>query len=224
MSHPHSYSDDDIDVVWRVMAARRDVRQFTQEPLPFGMVERLVAAAHMAPSVGFMQPWRFLRVTRHELRQEIYKLVEAERHETARHLPTRNQEFLKLKVEGILECQELLAAALMPDREAHVIGRRTMPDMDLASVGCAIQNMWLAARAEGVGLGWVSFFEPQALAQLLRLPEGARPVALLCLGRVPAFSARPQFEQLGWGERLDISQVLFDNEWPQGMQGTPAAY
>ncbi|MHB0922169.1 MAG: nitroreductase family protein, partial [Thiomonas delicata] len=111
-----------------------------------------------------------------------------------------------------------------PGRDAHIIGRRTMPDMDLASVGCAIQNMWLAARAEGVGLGWVSFFEPQSLADLLRLPAGARPVALLCIGRVPAFYPRPMFEEAGWGRRLAMDDVLFENHWPDSAQGTPAPY
>ncbi|MHB9051601.1 MAG: 5,6-dimethylbenzimidazole synthase [Thiomonas delicata] len=224
MKHLHSFSDVEIEALWRVLTERRDMRHFTPEALPEGLIERLVAAAHLAPSVGFMQPWRFLRITDQDLRLAIHRLVDAERSKTAEALPSRNQEFLKVKVEGILECPELLAVTLMPGRDAHIIGRRTMPDMDLASVGCAIQNMWLAARVEGVGLGWVSFFEPQSLADLLRLPAGARPVALLCIGRVPAFYPRPMFEEAGWGRRLAMDDVLFENHWPDSAQGTPAPY
>src|SRR5690606_24339590 len=110
----------------------------------------------------------------------------------------RSDEFMQLKVEGILECAELLVAALPEGRDAHVFGRRTLPEMDLASLSCAIQNMWLAARAEGLGMGWVSLFDPLALAQLLNMPAGARPVAVLCLGPVDAFYARPMLEELGW--------------------------
>ncbi len=220
----HRYPDADIAAIDRAIRERRDMRHFLPDPLPDGMIERLVEAAHLAPSVGFMQPWRFLRVTDRALRGRIHELVEAERLATAAALPSRNEEFLRVKIEGILECAELLVVVLMPGREWHIVGRRTLPEMDLASVGCAIQNMWLAARAEGVGLGWVSFFEPQALAQELRLPAGAQAVAILCIGHVAAFYPRPMFEDAGWGRRLALSDILFENHWPEGANGTPPAY
>lgn len=218
------YSAAEIAAIDRVIRERRDMRHFLPDALPAGLLERLIKAAHLAPSVGYMQPWRFLRITDRELRGRIHDLVEAERMATAAALPSRNEEFLKVKIEGIRECAEVLVVALMPERERHIVGRRTLPEMDIASVGCAIQNMWLLARAEGVGLGWVSFFDPDALAQLLGMPEGARPVAVLCIGRVPAFYPRPMFEDAGWGARLPLEEVLFENTWKVGAGGTAPAY
>lgn len=222
------YSDAEIVALWRVMRERRDMRHFVPpeiaEPLPDGLVERLVEAAHLAPSVGFMQPWRFIRITDRLLRTKMHALVEAEKEATAATLPSRNDEFRSVKIEGILDCGEVLVVVLMPNRDKHIIGRRMLPEMDVASVGCAIQNMWLAARAEGVGLGWVSFFNPDDLSHLLGLPEGARALGILCIGRVPAFYPRPMFEDAGWGRRLTPDQVLFENRWPERAEGTPTAY
>ena len=225
---PHRYTDPEILALWRVLRERRDMRHFIPadeaEPLPAGLVERLVEAAHLAPSVGFMQPWRFIRITNRGLRERLHALVEEERLATAAVLPSRNDEFLGVKIEGIRECAELLVVTLMPGRDKHIVGRRLLPEMDVASVGCAIQNMWLAARAEGVGLGWVSFFAPEKLAPLLDLPDGARPLGILCIGRVPTFYPRPMFEDAGWGKRLELAEVLFENSWPEHAAGTPTAY
>lgn len=220
----HRYSDTEIAALGRVIRERRDMRHFLPDPLPAGLLERLVEAAHLAPSVGYMQPWRFLRITDRTLRGRIHELVKAEHLATAAALPSRNEEFLQVKIEGILECAELLVVALMPGREQHIIGRRTLAEMDLASVGCAIQNLWLTARAEGIGVGWVSFFDPEALAELLRLPPGSRPVAILCIGQVPAFYPRPMLEDTGWGKRLGLADILFENHWPEAASGTPTAY
>src|SRR6266404_6570692 len=121
-----------------------------------------------------MQPWRFIRIRDRDLRTEIHALVEAERKATAHALGEREDEFMRLKVEGIRECGELLVVALTHDRQHHIFGRRTLPEMDLASVACAIQNLWLVARAENVGMGWVSLFEPDSLAKLLGMPAGGR--------------------------------------------------
>jgi 5,6-dimethylbenzimidazole synthase len=207
------FTDKEIDVVYRVMAARRDMRHFCSDPLDEALVARLLAAAHLGPSVGLMQPWRFVRVRDAHLRSSIHALVESERVETARALGEREDEFMRLKVEGIRECGELLVAALMAGREAHVFGRRTMPEMDLASVACAIQNLWLAARAENVGMGWVSLFDPEALRVLLRMPQGSRPVAVLCLGYVPAFYSRPMLEEVGWARRFDLKTLVKTDYW-----------
>ena len=200
------------------------MRHFLPDALPEGLLEKLVEAAHLAPSVGYMQPWRFIRISDVSLRQRMHALVEAERLRTAEALPSRNDEFRQVKIEGILDCAEVLVVTLMPGREKHIVGRRTLPEMDVASVGCAIQNMWLAARAEGIGLGWVSFFDPLELANLLGLPDGAHPVAILCVGRVAAFYPRPMFEDAGWGQRLKLDEVLFENAWPAHAKATPTAY
>jgi 5,6-dimethylbenzimidazole synthase len=207
------FTEHEINTVYRVMAARRDMRHFLQDPLDETLLERLLGAAHMAPSVGLMQPWRFVRVRNTQLRASIHALVEAERLETARALGEREEEFMRLKVEGILNCGELLVVALMAGREAHVFGRRTLPEMDLASVACAIQNLWLAARAENIGMGWVSLFDPEALRQLLRMPKGSRPVAVLCLGYVPAFYPRPMLEEVDWARRFDLKTMVTTDYW-----------
>lgn len=224
MTSPHRYSDDEIAAVYRAIAERRDMRHFIPGKLPDGLLERLVDAACHGPSVGYMQPWRFLRIASAENREALWRIVEAERLATAEALPSRTAEFLKLKVEGIRDAAEVLVAALMPDREPHVFGRRTLPEMDLASVACAIQNMWLLARAEGIGLGWVSFFDPEAVAKHLAMPAGARPVAILCLGPVAEFPSVPLLETRGWGKRLPREEVLFEEVWPDGAGGTPTAY
>ena len=170
-----------------ILRWRRDVRHFRPDPVDPALLKRLLWAAHHAPSVGYMQPWRFIRITDRTLRVRMHELVEVERRATAQALGEREDDFMRLKVEGLLEAGEVIVVALADGREKHVFGRRTLPEMDLASVACAIQNMWLAARAEGIGLGWVSIFDPVELAALLGMPEGARPVAILCIGHVEAF-------------------------------------
>jgi len=177
------------------------------------VLARLLQAAHAAPSVGLMQPWRFIRITDAELRTRVHALVDEERLRTAEALGPRGDEFLSLKVEGILECAELFVVALRDGRQAHVFGRRTLPQMDLASVSCAIQNLWLAARAEGLGMGWVSIFDPARLAALLAMPEDAEPVAVLCLGPVPDFPPRPQLEIDRWTLGRPLSEFVSENGW-----------
>jgi 5,6-dimethylbenzimidazole synthase len=216
------FSTAEIAAVYRVMALRRDMRHFRSDPLDDALLGRLLAAAHLAPSVGLMQPWRFIRVRNSGLRHEIHALVDAERLETARALDEREDEFMRLKVEGILECGELLVVALTHDRDRHVFGRRTMPDMDLASVACAIQNLWLAARAENVGMGWVSLFDPEALRQLLRMPAGSRPVAVLCLGYVASFYPRPMLEEADWAQRIDLKDLVKTDYWSEGEDASAA--
>jgi len=217
----HRYPQAQIDAVYRVIRERRDMRHFLPDAVAPELLERLLQAAHHGPSVGFMQPWRFIRIRSQALRQQIHALVEQERIATARTLAQREDEFMRLKVEGIRECGEVLVAALMDQRETHIFGRRTLPQMDLASLSCALQNMWLAARAEGLGMGWVSLFEPAALAQLLHLPEGAEPVAVLCLGHVPAFYDKPMLEQEQWATRQRLQDLVFEDCWP--VQGEPKA-
>jgi 5,6-dimethylbenzimidazole synthase len=216
MTPSHRFKPEEISAVYKAIAERRDIRHFLPDPVDPDVLVRLLEAAHHAPSVGFMQPWRFIRITHTELRQQIHALVETERIATAAMLGHRNDEFMRLKVEGILECGELLVVALTDDRERHIFGRRTLPEMDLASVACAIQNLWLAARAEGLGMGWVSLFEPLALARLLAIPEGGKPIAILCLGHVEAFYPRPMLETAGWASRYKLEELVFENTWRLG--------
>jgi 5,6-dimethylbenzimidazole synthase len=209
----NAFSDAERAAVYRAIAERRDMRHFAGGEVAPELLARVLAAAHHAPSVGLMQPWRFIRITDPALRTQIKALVEAERLRTAEALGERSDEFMKLKVEGIDECAEVLVAALMDGRDAHVFGRRTLPEMDLASLSCAIQNLWLAARVEGLGMGWVSVFEPQALADLLHLPAGAKPLAVLCLGPVESFYPAPMLVMEGWRSEQPLSEMLFENQW-----------
>ncbi len=210
------FSAADAAAVYRAIVERRDMRHFAGGQVAPEVLRRLLQAAHHAPSVGLMQPWRFIRITQAERRQQLHGLVELERVQTARALGEREDDFMRLKVEGLLEAAELLVVCLADGRERHVFGRRTLPQMDLASAACAIQNLWLAARAEGLGLGWVSLFEPSAVAQLLDLPAGAEPIALLCLGPVQGYYAEPMLVQDGWAQREALAGLVFDDRWGQG--------
>jgi 5,6-dimethylbenzimidazole synthase len=215
------FTPEERAAVYRVIAMRRDMRHFLPDALDEGLLQRLLAAAHMAPSVGLMQPWRFIRVRDPGLRSAIHALVEAERVATAHALGERETEFMRLKVQAIRECGEVLVVGLTDQRERHVFGRRTMPDMDLASVACAIQNLWLAARAENLGMGWVSLFEPEALRLLLKMPQGSRPIAVLCLGYVPAFYERPMLEETHWAHRFELGSMVHTDYWQDGTPAPP---
>jgi len=210
----HAFSTAERSAIYRVIDERRDIRRFVPDSsVPDDVLGRLLRAAHAAPSVGLMQPWRFIRITDADLRRRIHALVDEERLRTADALGPRGDEFLALKVEGILECAELFVAALRDGRQAHVFGRRTLPQMDLASVSCAIQNLWLAARAEGLGMGWVSIFDPRRLADVLEMPADAEPVAILCLGPVPEFPDRPVLELNRWAFGRPLPEFVSENSW-----------
>ncbi|WP_053145924.1 5,6-dimethylbenzimidazole synthase [Pseudomonas sp. P97.38] len=208
-----AFSQAERDAVYRAIAERRDMRHFSGGTVEPALLRRLLEAAHQAPSVGLMQPWRFIRISDRALRRDIHRLVEQERVRTAEALGERSDAFMKLKVEGVNDCAEVLVAALMDDRERHIFGRRTLPEMDLASLSCAIQNLWLASRAEGLGMGWVSLFEPQALADLLGLPAGAKPLAILCLGPVEGFYPAPMLALEGWAQPRPLNELLYENRW-----------
>jgi 5,6-dimethylbenzimidazole synthase len=213
----HAYDDDARAAIYRAIHERRDVRHFVAGVVEPQAVARLLAAAHAAPSVGLSQPWRFLRITNTTLRGQIYELVQQERLRTGDALGERRAEFLRLKVEGIRECAELLVVAVLGGGQREVFGRRTMPDMDLASVACAIQNLWLAARAEGLGVGWVSMFDPGSLGRLLHMPETARPIAVLCIGHVEEFDPQPRLVLEHWREPRPLSELLYENSWPSAV-------
>jgi 5,6-dimethylbenzimidazole synthase len=211
----HRYDPASLEAVHRVIHERRDMRHFVPLPVDPQTLRRLLDAAHAAPSVGLSQPWRFIRITRPELRQQIHDLVQQERARTAAELKERGEEFLRLKIDGVLECGELLVVALRDGGTAEVFGRRTLPEMDVASAACAIQNLWLAARAEGLGMGWVSIFDPQALARLLGFPTGVRPIAVLCLGHVERFYPAPMLVLERWRNPRPLEELLHENGWPR---------
>lgn len=214
----HKFSEFEIAAVYRAIAERRDMRHFLPTPVAPEILTKILHAAHHAPSVGLMQPWRFIRITDANTRNAIHHLVDKERVKTAQAIgeyenTARMAEFLRLKVEGILECGELLVVSLSDKRDGHVFGRRTLPEMDIASVSCAIQNMWLAARAEGLGMGWVSIFDPAELGALLNMPVDAKPIAVLCLGHVNSFYKEPMLIETGWATAKPLADMVMENTW-----------
>lgn len=209
----YAFPEAEIAGVYRAIHQRRDMRHFKPGRIDTEILHKLLDAAHHAPSVGLMQPWRFIRITSDEMREAIYQLVQEERLLTADAMGEREAEFMRLKVEGIKQCSEVLIAGLCDHRERFIFGRRTLPEMDLASVACAIQNLWLAARAEGLGMGWVSIFDPVKLAKLLGMPEGAKPVAILCLGEVEEFYKSPMLVEEGWAKERPLSELMMENRW-----------
>lgn len=215
------FSEVERQALYRVMKLRRDIRHFSSKPVPDEVLERILEAAHTAPSVGFMQPWNFILVTSVQLRQNIRILFEQTNQAELAKLTDyrKSQLYRRLKLEGILEAPLNIAVTCDRQRDApFVLGRGSMPEMDLFSTCLAIQNMWLAARAEGIGLGWVSLFDRPALEKLLELPAKVRLVAYLCVGYPLKFRPKPMLEELGWKARLNLPKLVYKDTWGQPSQ------
>ncbi len=208
------FNETERDTLYKIIRARRDMRHFLPNcKIEDDTLQRILLAAHSSPSVGLMQPWRFIRITNSIIRKKIITLVEQERQQTAELFDEKKQAFLKLKVEGLKNCAELITVVQAPD-DGTIFGRRTLPEeMALCSSACAIQNMWLASRSENIGMGWVSFFDPVKLASLLNCPDGSKPIALLCLGPVKEFYPEPMLQLEGWRKPKELSSLLFENNW-----------
>ncbi len=215
-----NFSDDERAAVYRAIHTRRDVRgQFLPDAIPDEVLARVLTAAHHAPSVGFMQPWDFLIVRSPQVRAQIHADFLAAHAEAALMFPDDKQEtYRKLKLEGILEAP--LNLCITCDRRRHgpvVVGRTHFRIMDVYSSVCAVQNLWLAARAENLGVGWVSILHQPALRAALKLPSHIIPVAYLCIGYVSHFHQRPELEAAGWLPRLPLEDLLHFDQW----QGQP---
>jgi nicotinate-nucleotide--dimethylbenzimidazole phosphoribosyltransferase len=208
------FTDQDLVAVMRVIAERRDIRRFRPEPLPDELVRRLLMAAHQAPSVGLMQPWRFVVVRSEETKAVMQAIAARERLVQAALFDERTRQYLDLKIEGIREAP--VSICVCCDREsggAEVLGRHTIRDTDLYSTCLAVQNLWLAARAEGVGVGWVSFYRPDDVCALLHLPKHVVPVAWLCVGYPDERPSRPGLEAAGWERRRPLDGFVFSERW-----------
>ncbi|MGE3806719.1 MAG: 5,6-dimethylbenzimidazole synthase [Gemmataceae bacterium] len=213
-----SFNADERAAVYRAIEARRDIRHFRGDPVPDHVLERILQAAHHAPSVGFMQPWNFIVVRSIETRQRVLaSFEETNRAELARIADQeRRALYRSLKLEGILECPLNLVVTCDRNRDLpFVLGRAPMEEMDLYSTCLAIENLWLAARVEGVGVGWVSILDPDKIAALFAFPDGVRLVAYLCVGYPVEFRARPMLEEAGWKERLPLEDLVFAERWGQ---------
>ncbi len=203
------------DAVYAVIAGRRDIRRFRPDPVPDEVLERVLAAAHRGPSVGLMQPWRFLVVRDHETRVAMRGLAQRERLVQAGRFTERARHFLDQKVEGIVDAPLGVVVCCDPGRpDAEVLGRGTISETDVHSTACAIQNLWLAARAEGLGVGWVSFYRREDLRSLLGIPDRVDPMAWLCVGWPDERPVRPGLESAGWAARAPLSAVVVAERWP----------
>jgi 5,6-dimethylbenzimidazole synthase len=212
MSEHPIYGDQEREAVYRAIATRRDVRSgFLDEPLPDDLLRRLLAAAHSAPSVGLMQPSRFIVVRDLAVRTTIHGIFrDANAEALATYTGEQRERYATLKLEGILEAPQNLCVVCDPtSSRGHKLGRHTMPETAVYSTVCAIQNLWLAARTEGVGVGWVSILDPFRLRRVLKIPDHIIPVAYLCLGYVSHFASEPELERHGWENRVPLEEVVF---------------
>ncbi len=204
------------DGVYKTIYNRRDTRgEFLPDPVSDEVLERILNAAHHAPSVGFMQPWDFIIVRDLDIRQQIKDAFEIAHQEAAEMFDEdRREQYQSFKLEGITEAP--LGITLTCDRTRTgdvVIGRTANREMDLYSSVCAVQNLWLAARAENLGIGWVSIIHHQALKQILGIPEHIVPIAYLCVGHVSHFHEKPELEKAGWLPRIPLEQLIHHNHW-----------
>jgi nicotinate-nucleotide--dimethylbenzimidazole phosphoribosyltransferase len=212
--HGWRYPAAEREAVHRVIAERRDVRRFRPDEVPADVLERVLAAAHRAPSVGLMQPWRLIVVRDPETRSELRRMAQRERLRQSERFEGRATEFLDQKVEGIVEAPlGVCVCCDHGDPEDEVLGRGTIPETDVYSTACAIENLWLAARAEGLGVGWVSFYRPEELRALLGIPARVDPIAYLCIGWPDERPLRPSLEAAGWSSRAPLDRVVMEERW-----------
>ena len=210
------FSNAERAAVYRAIRERRDVRgQFRPDPVDPDTLRRLLQAAHDAPSVGLSQPWNFILIRDAALRGRIHDAFAAANAEAADRFPDRKALYSSLKLEGILQAPVNLCITCDRTRGgAHVLGRTHDPATDLYSTACAVQNLWLAARAEGIGVGWVSIFRPDDLRCLLHLPDHVVPVAYLCIGHVTELYRQPELQSRGWAARLPLDDLILEDRWP----------
>ncbi len=210
------YDDAQRAAVRRVIAERRDIRRFRPDPVPDAVLRQVLEAAHQAPSVGLMQPWRLIVVSDPGRRSAVRLLAQRERIRQADRFDARTRHFLDQKVEGIVEAP--LGIVVCCDHgspDAEILGRGTIPETDVYSTACAVQNLWLAARAEGLGVGWVSFYRPDDLRALLAIPARVDPIAYLCLGWPDERPERPGLEAAGWSSRMALEDVVMRETWEE---------
>lgn len=217
----HGLNDNAFDAdaraaVYRAIFTRRDIRSdFVTAEVDDGTLARLIRAAHHAPSVGFMQPWNFIVIRDRERREKVRNLfLEARMREESSIVGDRKALYRKLRLEGI--CESALNLCITCDRDRagdSPLGRWHNPEMDLFSTVCAVQNFWLAARAEGIGVGWVSILDQGALKTLLGIPQHVVPVAYLCVGRVSGFASTPELQRRKWRDRLPLGELVMGERY-----------
>jgi nicotinate-nucleotide--dimethylbenzimidazole phosphoribosyltransferase len=216
------FAQDELDAVYRVIAERRDIRRFRPDAVPEDVLRRVLEAAHRAPSVGLMQPWRIIVVRDLDRRVAVRGLAQRERLRQAGRFDERARHFLDQKIEGIVEAPLGLCVCCDPgDPDVEILGRATIPQTDVYSTACAIENLWLAARAEGLGVGWVSFYRPDDLRAVLGIPTRVEPIAYLCVGWPDERPVRPGLESAGWAQRAPLDAVVMEERWTGPAQPAP---
>jgi 5,6-dimethylbenzimidazole synthase len=214
----NSFVQYEKDAVYKVIFSRRDVRaRFLDKKIPGNILARILNAAHHAPSVGFSQPWDFILVSDMKIRERIKQSFLEEFQKSVRMLesdPERKHKYTSLKLEGILESSMNICITYDPERFGpFVLGRTSISETGVYSVCCAIQNLWLAARAEGLGVGWVSIISNSKIREILEIPEHVSPIAYLCIGYVSEFEVAPDLERSGWLPRLNLEDVVCYEKW-----------
>jgi len=210
------FSKDEKNGFYKAVFSRRDVRaHFTSEPIDDKILSKILNAAHHAPSVGFSQPWNFILIKEMETRKKIRDSFDSERKRSSDLVEEpRRSKYLSLRLEGILDSAVNICVTYDPSKFGpFVIGRTSIPETGIYSVCCAIQNLWLAARTEGIGLGWVSILSNDDLKKILDIPDHVVPIAYLCLGHVSEFAQKPDLETVGWLPRLDLKDVVYYEKW-----------
>ena len=219
------FSEADRETLHRVIDSWRDVRAFRSDPVPDAVLERILEAAHHAPSVGFMQPWNFIVIRDPAVRARVKDVFLRENERAAANYSgDRAGLYRSLKLEGLEEAPVNLCVTCDRTRGGrHVLGRNTIIDTDLYSTCCAVENLWLAARVEGVGVGWVSILDNDALRGILGIPAHVVPVAYLCVGYPREFLDSPELERRGWADRQPLEELVYHDRWGERDRGAPGA-
>ncbi|PIC64891.1 5,6-dimethylbenzimidazole synthase [Sporosarcina sp. P13] len=211
------FSNEEKDAIYKVIYNRRDVRSFLPTPIPQEAIHNILNAAHQAPSVGFMQPWNFIIVSSDETKEKLAWAADKERRALAIHYEDEEEKetkFLSLKVEGLKEAPITICVTCDPTRGgSHVLGRNSIPETDALSTACAIQNMWLAACAEGLAMGWVSFYKKNDVRDILEIPPHVEPIALLSIGYTKSYPTAPILETANWEKRRTLDDLIFTDKW-----------
>jgi nicotinate-nucleotide--dimethylbenzimidazole phosphoribosyltransferase len=216
--HGWRYTAEQRRTVYQVIAERRDIRRFRPDEVSDTVLERVLDAAHRAPSVGLMQPWRLIVIRDLEIRIAARRLAQRERLRQADRFDERARQFLDQKIEGIVEAPVGVCVCCdHGDPDVEVLGRGTIPETDVYSTACAIENLWLASRAEGLGVGWVSFYRPEDMRALLGIPSHVDPIAYLCIGWPDERPIRPGLESAGWSARMPLEVVVMQDRWSDRM-------
>ncbi|MDM5356969.1 5,6-dimethylbenzimidazole synthase [Peribacillus sp. RS7] len=209
------FTNEEQAAVYKAIYNRRDIRSFLPKPISKDVLRRILDAAHHAPSVGFMQPWSFIVISSQETKNRLAWAADKERRALAIHYEGgKENKFLSLKVEGLKEAPYTICVTCDPTRGgSHVLGRNSIPETDILSTACAIQNMWLAACAEGLAMGWVSFYKKNDIRDILEIPPHVEPIALMSIGYTDQYPDKPILELANWEKRRPMDELIFEDKW-----------